>query len=393
MNYAGLMENTMLGLKSDMNAFSANFENNPTVSYEWLKSLQTNYAYDFYIFDNDVPFRFSHDTKSQEQIQFANQLREYAQNNIKVRLNIYSAEHEEFVYSKQGEDYHVGLIEILIENVRCEIYVVHSLNDIYRQFKLLVLRFSIIIFLSSIAMFLFSGFYTKKLLAPIRESQEKQSQFIAAASHEIRNPVNTILSSLKAMEKCSEQQRMEFADIAKKEGNRLARLTNDLLTLTRNDNHTFQVILGSAELDTIMIDCYEAYSAAASNKHIELKIELPENTVYAENVDGERIKQIILILLDNAISYTQAGGTVILKYSETLKMHIIEVIDNGIGISDSDKPNIFDRFYRADKSRESKSHCGLGLCIAKELVELHHGKISIKDTSGGGTTFSLILKK
>ncbi len=389
MNYVGLIENAMLGLQSDMNAFSANFENNPTVSYDWLKSLQTNYAYEFYVYDNGVPFRFNHDTKIEAQLQFADQLHEYAQSNMEVQSNLYTAKHEEFAYN----NCHVSLIVIPTENGKCEIYVVHSLKSIYQQFRLLVLRFLLIIALSSIAMFLFSSFFTKRLLAPIRKSQEKQSQFIAAASHEIRNPVNTILSSLDAMEKCNDEQRKEFTDIAKKEGSRLARLTNDLLTLTRNDSQMFQSVFGSAELDTILIDCYEAYTAAAANKQIELKIELPEESVYAENIDGERIKQVILILLDNAISYTNEGGIVILKYSETSKTHMIEVIDSGIGIPDSDKPYIFDRFYRADKSRASKSHFGLGLCIAKELIELHRGFITVNDTLGGGSTFKVVLKK
>lgn len=393
MNYKSLTENALLGFRSDINTFAANFEGNRTVSHDWLKSLQTNYEYEFFVYDNGVPFRFTHDTKNTEQWEFADRLHEYAQRNIEIQPDTYTARHKEFTYKEKSGSCHVSLIVMPTAKGNCEIYVVHSLKGIYAQFRTLILHFSQIIIVTAVILYLFSRFYTKKLLAPIRESQEKQSRFIAAASHEIRNPVNTILSALDAMEKCDDMQRSEFSDIAKKEGHRLARLTSDLLTLARSDDHAFNANLGSAELDTLLIDCYEAFTAAAAQKNISLKIELPEGAVNAENIDGERIRQVISILLDNAISYTETGGSVILKCSETSRAHIIEVIDNGIGISDEDKPHIFDRFYRADKARESKSHFGLGLCIAKELVELHHGTITVIDTKGGGTTFSVSLKK
>lgn len=393
MNYTSLTENALLGFRSDINTFAANFEGNTTVSHDWLKSLQTNYEYEFFVYDNGVPFRFTYDTKNKKQWEFADRVHEYAQRNIEIQPDSYTAIHKEFTYKEKNGSSHVSLIVMPTAKGSCKIYVVHSLNVIYAQFRSLILHFSQIIIVTAVILYIFSRFYTKKLLAPIRESQEKQSQFIAAASHEIRNPVNTILSALDAMEKCDDMQRSEFSDIAKKEGHRLARLTSDLLTLARSDNHAFNANLGSAELDTLLIDCYEAFTAAAAQKNISLKLELPEGAVNAENIDGERIGQVISILLDNAISYTEAGGSVILKCSETSKAHIIEVIDNGIGISNEDKPHIFDRFYRADKARESKSHFGLGLCIAKELVELHHGMITVKDTKGGGTTFSVSLKK
>lgn len=393
MNYTSLTESALLGFRSDINTFAANFERNTTISYDLLKSLQTNYEYEFFVYDNGVPFRFTHDTKNKEQWEFADRLYEYSQRNIEIQQDPYTAGHEEFTYKEKSVSCHVSLIVMPTEKGSCEIYVVHSLKGIYAQFRSLIMRFLQIIIVTAVILYLFSRFYTKKLLAPIRKSQEKQSRFIAAASHEIRNPVNTILSALDAMEKCDDMQRSEFSDIAKKEGHRLARLTSDLLTLARSDDHAFNANLGSAELDTLLIDCYEAFTAAAAQKKILFTIELPEGAVNAENIDGERIRQVISILLDNAISYTEAGGLIILKYSETSKAHIIEVIDNGIGISDEDKPHIFDRFYRADKARESKSHFGLGLCIAKELVELHYGTLTVKDTKGGGTTFSVSLKK
>lgn len=392
-SHRSLYKNALLSFQSDINTFTMSFEKNSSVSYDWLLNLQSNYEYLFYLYDNGIPFRFTHDTKTESEQLLIEDIRNYYQTNISPLTSSYTAEHQEFSYKENGNDFHVSVITIPGENGSSEIFVVHSLAEIEAQLHTLYFRFGIVIILSIAALFAFSWFYTKKLLKPIQESQEKQSQFIAAASHEIRNPVNTILSALGAMEKGTLEQQREFAAIAGKEGKRLARLTDDLLTLARSDNHSFQTAFGRAELDTLILDCYDAFSAPAREKKIKLFVELPDNSIAANNVDSERMKQVIAILLDNAISYTPESGIVILKCTETAKMFCIEVADNGIGIDDAAKKRIFERFYRADDSRTSKSHFGLGLSIAKEIVELHHGTIDVSDTNGGGSTFRVTLPK
>lgn len=392
-SHKSLYKNALLSFQSDMNTFTMSFEKNTSVSYDWLLNLQSNYDYLFFLYDNGIAFRFMYDTKTASEQKLIEDIRRYYQKNISSLTSTYKAKHQEFSYEKNGNGYHVSVITIPGENSNSEIFVVHSLAEIKEQLHILYLRFGIVILLSIAVLFVFSWFYTKKLLKPIQESQEKQSQFIAAASHEIRNPVNTILSALGAMEKGTPEQQREFAAIAGKEGKRLARLTNDLLTLAGSDNHSFQTNFGRTELDTLVLECYEAFSAPAREKKIKLSVELPEDSVIANNVDGERIKQVVAILLDNALSYTPEGESVILKCSETAKAYCIEVADSGIGIDDAAKKRIFDRFYRADASRTNKSHFGLGLSIAKEIVELHHGTITVYDTDGGGATFKVILTK
>lgn len=392
-SHRSLYKNALLSFQNDINTFTMSFEKNNSVSYDWLLNLQINYEYLFYIYDNGIPFRFMHDTKNKSEQKLIEDIRYYYHNNITPLTSPYKAVHQEFLYKTDRNNFHVSIITIPGENSISEIFVVHSLDMIKEQLRMLYLRFGIIIIISVAVLFAFSWIYTKKLLMPIKESQEKQSQFIAAASHEIRNPVNTILSALGAMEKGSLQQQKEFASIAEKEGKRLACLTNDLLTLARSDSHNFQTTFSRTELDTLVLECYEAFLAPAKERNIKLSIELPEDSIVADNVDSERIKQVVAILLDNAISYTQEGGTVIIRCIQTIKSYCIEVADNGNGIDDTSKKQIFDRFYRADKSRTSKSHFGLGLSIAKEIVKLHHGTISVFDTKGGGATFSVTLPK
>lgn len=393
-NYRSLYKNALTSFQSDIITFSESFENSSFVSYDWLIKTQNNYNYSFYIYDNDIPFQFTNSTKTSEQKDLIKNLRKYFQQNYKkTQEKIYDSIHQEFLYKFKHEKYYVGVITVAGEKSNTEIYVVYPLETTENQIEGLYIRFTCIILVSAIVLFVFSWLFTKHLLKPVIKSHENQTQFIAAASHEIRNPVNTILSALNAMGKCNEQQRQEFVRIARNEGKRLSLLTDDLLMLARSDNHSFLLSFGSAELDTLILECYEAFLQPAREKKIQLSAELPETELIAENIDGERIKQVLSILLDNAISYTQENGKIVIRCIETTKTFVIEVEDNGPGIADKDKSEIFNRFYRADQSRESKQHFGLGLCIASEIINMHNGTISVKDTENKGATFVITLIK
>jgi signal transduction histidine kinase len=107
--------------------------------------------------------------------------------------------------------------------------------------------------------------------------------------------------------------------------------------------------------------------------------------------DKDRLTQVLGILLDNAVSYSPAKSKIILRPYQKKNTFCLDVEDHGIGITDEQKEYIFNRFYRVDKARNDSSHFGLGLSVAKELMELMDGKISVKDTLGGGTTFVIEL--
>lgn len=109
-------------------------------------------------------------------------------------------------------------------------------------------------------------------------------------------------------------------------------------------------------------------------------------------VDQERIKQVISIILSNAIEYTPENGRINISYYYIRKKeHIIEIADSGLGISDEDKEHIFEKFYRADNSRNQRSHFGLGLAIAKEIIDLHNSRITVSDSIYGGASFIVKL--
>ena len=147
------------------------------------------------------------------------------------------------------------------------------------------------------------------------------------------------------------------------------------------------------ELDTLLLETYEKYEPLLREKGISMNVELPDESLSPCRCDGGRISQVLGILLDNGASYVPAGGKIRSGVEEKEKYFRIYVEDNGPGISDENKEAVFQRFYRADSSRKDKQHFGLGLCIAKEIVTLHHGSIRIEDTKGGGTTFVVRLPK
>ena len=172
----------------------------------------------------------------------------------------------------------------------------------------------------------------------------------------------------------------------------MSRLIDELLLLSRSSELPPSKYQG-AELDTLLLNSYEAFGPLASQKGVRLEIELPEMPLSPCQCDSQRITQLLEILLSNAISYNKQGGFVTLSLSEDPAHFKILIQDNGIGIPPKAKPHVFERFYRADSSHTHREHFGLGLCIAKEIVNSHHGSICLSDTPGGGTTVTVLLYK
>ena len=238
---------------------------------------------------------------------------------------------------------------------------------------------------------LFAYFFTKHTIRPIEKSQKKQVQFIASASHELRSPLAVITSASSALKKASPNEQEKFIDMITSESSRMAGLINDMLILASANNESWSINKSEEELDTLLLDTYEEFELLAKEKNISLSIELPDYEIPKCRCDKERIIQVLFILINNALNYTPSGGKVKLSL-KAVNHHIeIYVIDNGIGISNSDKEHIFEPFYRRDSSHNSKEHFGLGLSIAYEIIKLHKGNIIIKDTLETGSTFIISL--
>ena len=386
-----IRENSFMSFRTDMASFSASLSDRHVITQSWLSSVRSNYNYNFFIYDNEKPIQFTAKTSTEENDRLIADIREHFDDEIRQLRYTGSVSHKEMTYNRNGREYYVGIICISGEKGFTEFYAADSLDAENEQFRSLLRNFIIIILLTTAALFLFAFLFTRRLLLPIKKNHEQQAHFIAAASHEIRNPVNTIISALDAMDSSEGAQQKEFADIARKEGKRLTLLTEDLLTLARSDNGSFAPRTAPTELDTLVLDCYEAFIAPAKEKNITMNISLPDENVPKADVDSERIKQVVSVILSNAVSYTPDGGKIDIAYTADRSWHRIRVSDSGGGISDDDKEHIFERFYRADRSREDRSHFGLGLAIAKEITDLHHGTLTAEDSPLGGASFVISL--
>lgn len=389
-----LKENSFLSFSGEINTILSNLEQQNIITYEWLSKVSRNGKYLISIYDNGIPLSYTNATLSEENLSLVNQV---MANNADTILTIpspdsFSSSHKEFSYtSNQGEHYYVCYAKIRHTAGNLTATILFSTKDLLHQLKVSRTRFFLINLTGILLLYLFSRYYTKRLLSPIRKSQEQQAAFIAAASHELRTPLSVILSSISALKCASPSKQSHFLHTIENEGNRMSRLVTDMLTLAQSDSHTWSFHIKETELDTILLNAYEAFQLLAEEKQISLLIDLPVETLPHCFCDPERISQVLGILLSNAISYGKTGGYTKLKLTYQNGIFSFRIIDNGIGISKETKEHIFDRFYRADPSRSKKEHFGLGLCIAKEIVEAHHGSIQVSDTSGGGATFTIKL--
>ncbi len=271
--------------------------------------------------------------------------------------------------------------------------------DVTSMFRLL--KWSTFILLGLGVLFIavavaFSYFMSKRALIPIQDAYNRQRQFVADASHELRTPLSVIFSSVEALKMDTSLTSDEFSrktiERLGDETKRMTKLINDLLTLARTDDAKLQVEKKPFDLRACAERTLQSLQELASKKRIALNFHAHEQIEFLG--DADKCTQLLYILVDNAIKYTPDGGTVSLSLSQHItkqrKVVTISVSDTGIGIAPEHLPRIFDRFYRADKARTRQigGH-GLGLSIAKWIVEAHDGNIQVQSEVGKGTTFTI----
>lgn len=231
-----------------------------------------------------------------------------------------------------------------------------------------------------------------KALRPAMESRIRQTEFVAAASHELRSPLAVIQANAATVADMPDHS-LAAAEAISAECARMSRLISDMLLLASADAKNWPVTLAPLEPDTLLLNVYEAYLPVCAKRGFRLELDLPEEPLPKIEGDAERLSQVLGILLDNAMNYSEAAAqkSITLAAQVQRERLFVNVIDHGAGIPDEQKPHIFDRFYRGDRSRKTKQHFGLGLAIAKELILLHNGRITVSATPGGGSTFTIIF--
>lgn len=171
----------------------------------------------------------------------------------------------------------------------------------------------------------------------------------------------------------------------------MSRLIGDMLTLASSDSKAWALQKIPVELDMLLLEVYEAHAPLAREKGLHLTLSLYEQDIPPMKLDRDRIVQVLSILLDNAANHTPAPGKIELELAVHRNRVQIRVADTGPGVPDCEKRRIFERFYRSERSRSSRSHFGLGLSIASQLVKKHSGRIWVQDAAIGGAEFVVEL--
>ncbi|PIR63465.1 MAG: hypothetical protein CO156_01835 [Candidatus Pacebacteria bacterium CG_4_9_14_3_um_filter_40_12] len=231
-----------------------------------------------------------------------------------------------------------------------------------------------------------------KTLGPIQKALEDQKKFVADASHELRTPVTALKILLEVFllkKKHSETEVSEVVETSLEQVDNLQYLVDKLLRLTMYQGNRHRITFSTFEVKPLVQKVVTLLKPLADEKELDLEVLGAGVQLQA---DKEKIQELLTILVENAIKYTASGSVhVILKTSR--RRCILMIKDTGEGISSSELPCIFNRFYRVDTARtqQYKAGFGLGLAVAKEIVETHGGSISVSSTLGTGSTFTVSL--
>ena len=243
--------------------------------------------------------------------------------------------------------------------------------------------------------YIFAG----KVIKPIKEAYKAKEKFIGDASHELRNPLSIILlsiESLKRKNKGQNHQTENLIDDVRIEALNMKDLVDKLLFIARNDSKSIKLQYENIDLSQVINDNIEKYKRLSSNKQLSYKENVPEKLMIQG--DPKMIDSVVSVLIDNAVKYNKICGEIFVGaeiVNKDKKEYVkLTIRDTGIGIKETDLDKVFERFHRQDKSRSKMiPGYGLGLPIAKEIVELHHGSIEIQSYESIGTTFTVMLLK
>ena len=284
---------------------------------------------------------------------------------------------------------------INVDEIAQTVYVGKDVTALYSGLRKATF---ILIFLGIVALIIASVFghiMAGRAIAPMKEAYEKQKQFAADASHELRTPLSVVMSSAELLLADPSIQSPFLREIlgdVKSEVKKMSQLVSDLLMVARSDNNALKIKIQKVDLGNLLGQNVRMMTPLAEKKEITLTGEGFRKVLIS--CDEQKIKQLVLILVDNAIKYTPNGGSVkVIMGTNDEEKVFFSVSDSGIGIAPEDKDKIFERFYRVDKARSREmGGNGLGLAIATEILRIHEGKIFVDSVPNQGTTFTVQLK-
>ncbi len=257
----------------------------------------------------------------------------------------------------------------------------------------LVYTFLIVGLVMLVCIYFISRFFANKAIQPIKEAFDKQKQFVSDASHELKTPlavINTNVDVLLANGEDTISNQAKWLHYIKSESERMSKLTKDLLYLAHVDYSENKLVFTDFNLSECVENLILTMEAVIFENNISLDYEIEPNIILKGS--SEQMKQVLMILLDNAIKYTTPKGLITISLKKQLNVISLSVTNTGSGIPKEHMDKLFDRFYRADQARARESGgYGLGLSIAKAIVDSHRGRITIKSIINKSATFIVEL--
>ncbi len=350
-----------------------------------------------YIETNGRPSTLSALILSEQEISYINEIKEYLTGKQLTK----AATAEDADVSRHSLRYDSASHRFLVMHERLtekdpqvSYLYLYCLDGYYSNIRMQRIRFGSIWLASILILYVFSHVFTSHVLKPLIQNDERQRHFVAVASHELRSPLAVFKTGLSILKSKSDSAKTtHIFSLMENEMSRMERLIQDLLCLSKAENATWSFLREPVALDHLLQGIYEKFAATAADKNLFLSLSTADGCDYNCLCDRQRIEQAITILIDNALSYTPAGEQISLNLFYAHRKYYIQVADTGTGIPDSEKEKIFGRFYQVNSSHSHKGHFGLGLSIAWEICHAHGGRLSVSDTNGGGSTFTIKLPK
>ena len=312
---------------------------------------------------------------------------EFSNDNLE---NVYFLQIEE-KYSYRGinfettdEDGNTIYVQLLA-NVNGETQTLDNL------FRMLIIGTAILITISILVSYILS----KRMMKPIYKAYQKQTEFVANASHELRTPLTIIQAKQELLLQEPESkiiEKSEDINLTLKETRRLSKMIKELMDLARSDSNKYKLNKEEYNIDDLIKEVVKPYQDFAKLEDKKIILNLKYNKKI--NIDKNKIEEMLIILLDNAIKYTEKGDSITINTFNKEGKCNIEIKDTGIGISDEGLKRVFDRFYREDKARSRQTGgTGLGLSIAHTIITKHKGTIKAMHNEPKGTIILVKLSE
>ncbi len=252
-----------------------------------------------------------------------------------------------------------------------------------------IFRISVYLYLLSLVVSLVIAWILSRwAVKPVRVAFDKQKRFVADASHELKTPLAVISANLDVL--AGETGENKWIGYIRGEIKRMSKLVKDLLYLAKCDSEEVKYQFYAFDLSRAVMSSVLPFESTVFEQEKTLETDIAENVQYTG--DESAIKQIVVILLDNAVKHTEKGALIKVSLTVSGSKKIVSVRNTGAGISAEDQKRIFERFYRTDKSRaRDTGGYGLGLSIAKSIADIHHAKLSVSSVEGEYAEFSLVL--